>query len=375
MMRTPPTFAVCMTLVAALSACDQWSQDLPFEPDPLLVTQQSLGPAGGLVSHPLGLSLEFPRGALERATKITIVVPLDRNGFPGSPEGRLLKETYFSVLPVELELLKPISVDVSVSAGDLEAEDQVRLGFATPSSGAAIRTDGVSFDLTSGILRGEVTSLGAMAAVVADNVIAVRPEAPPTLEGGTFADAASGVAPPVGNAARADSIGRAYSADGPFLVRCSHQGFVRRCFDSGTMDMWSSSEIQDRLGAQMVVLNPDVTGDLEFTNFVDGVPTRAYGSLTVTGTLRVQLGQAVTSFSVDDTFVTNGSSGGTDVTADGNSMTLHSTSTGTRTIEFAVRPSGTGEQLVVRGSKTVEFENEDGSTESATLFIDLRLRR
>jgi len=368
--------ALGAVLLTALGACDQRSQTLPFDPDPRAVTQRSIGPAGGLVSHPAGISIEFPPGALTRATKITIAPGLRLSDFPGSPEGKIVRGTYFNVYPAELELLKPINVDLAVSAATLDESDRTRLGFATRLAEAGIRTEGVSFDLTSGILRGEVGTLGAIAAVISDNAIVVTPETPRVLFGGTFADAtASGVSGATGVGAPADSLSRSYSANGPFQVRCSHTGFVRRCFGSGTMELWASSEIQDRLSGDMVILNTEVTGDLEFTDFANGVPTKAYGRLTVTGTLRVQLGQAITSFTVEDTFVTTGTAGGTSVTVEGSSITLHSTSTGERRVGFQVRPAGTGEELIVRGEKTVEFDNTDGSKTSAALFIDLRLRR
>ena len=140
----------------------------------------------------------------------------------------------------------------------------------------------------------------------------------------------------------------------------------------GDIEVWASAEIQNRLDAQMFLLNPDVDGDLEFLDFVDGVPTRARGRLSVTGTLRVQLGQAVTSFTVDDTFVTTGNGA---VSVVDNKITFLSTTVGERTVEFEVRPVGTGQQLIVRGEKSVEFENDDGTTITASLFVDMRLRR
>jgi hypothetical protein len=141
------------------------------------------------------------------------------------------------------------------------------------------------------------------------------------------------------------------------------------------MEFWGSGEIQSRLSSDMLVLNPSAVGSLEFSDFVNGVPTTATGSLSVQGTLRVQLGQAITSFEVDDVFVTNGPGGKSAVTVSGGSITLHQTSKGERTVSFEIRPSGTGEQLIVRGERTVEFDNDDGTKTTATLFIDLRLRR
>ena len=360
---------LCTTLLAVVAACDQRSQGLPFEPDPDHAAQKSIGQDGGLISHPMGISLDFPRGALSRVTKITVLVGRNVDDFPGTPEGVLIPGTYFRVFPAELQLSRSVEVDVSVPLDELDDDARVRLGFATDAPDQSVTTEGITFDLTAGILHGELPRLGAMAAIVVDNAVSVAPDTPPTLGGGTFSDAGTGVSQPTGASARTTAT------NGAFIVRCSHTGNVRRCFDSGTIELWASAEIQDRLSSGMVVLNPDVDGSLEFTDFVGGVPTRVNGRLAVTGTLRVQLGQAITSFTVDDTFVTNGPGGSSALTVEGSQITLHNTSTGSRTIGYEVRPAGTGEQLIVRAEKTVEFDNEDGTTTTATLFIDLRLRR
>jgi hypothetical protein len=366
----PSPLPTALAGLVVLAACDQVSQGLPFEPDPLVVSQRSIGAEGGLISHPLGLSIEFPRGALTRATKITVAVGLDLGTFPGSPEGKLIPGTFFNVFPAALPLAKPITIDVAVPRGALTEDDLIRLGIATDDAGGGITTEGLNFDLTSSILHGELPSLGAVAAAISANAVSIGMESPPDLAGGTFATPPSGAPPRTPSAAD-----QASSAASAFTVRCSYQGNVRRCIDSGTIDIWASNEIQERLAADMVLLNPDVTGTLEFSDFVGGIPTRAKGNLSVTGTLRVRLGQAVTSFSVDDTFVTTGAGGVTGLTVEGSSMTFLGTSTGQRTIEYQVRPVGTGEQLVVRGEKSVTFDNEDGTTTTATLFIDMRLRR
>jgi hypothetical protein len=227
--------ALCGVLAAALTACDQKSQNLPFDLDPLSVTQQSIGPEGGLLSHPAGISIEFPRGALARTTKVSVTGGLPLSDFPGNPKGEILNGTYFNVTPAQLELRKPISVDIAIAAAALAEGDRARLGFAIGLEEAEIRTEGVSFDITSGILRGSVNSLGAIAAVVSDNVIIVSSDPPPVLAGGTFVDAtASGVS---SAATRLDSGFRSRSAGDPFLVVCSYTGTAPRCLDSGAVAM------------------------------------------------------------------------------------------------------------------------------------------
>jgi hypothetical protein len=260
--RTP---LICAALTVVLSACEQNSQKLPFEPDPAHVWEKSIGPEGGLISHPMGMSIEFPPGALTRATQISISFRENLGDFPGAPEGQLVPGTFFDVFPSELGLAKEVEVDIAVAASDLDEDDRIRLGFATQTLDQSVKTEGVTFDLTSGILHGTLPKLGAIAVIVSDNVLNVAPETPPTLGGGTFTDPTGGTPAPSGAAARIAS------AAGAFEVRCSHRGNVRRCFDSGTMELFASPKIQDRLSGAMVILNPDVSGSLEFTDFCPAV--------------------------------------------------------------------------------------------------------
>jgi hypothetical protein len=356
-----------LALTVVLAACDQNTQRLPFEADLDATTKISIGLAGGLISHPGGISIDFPAGALARAHQISVSVGSNPEDFPGSPEGTLIPGTFFRVAPAALVLKLPVSVDVSLLTDSLNAEDLLRLGFAIESVGSGVVSQGVSIDLTSGILRGTLHGLGAISAIVAADALRVVPETPPVLTGGFFlpglASRPSGAATP----ARTDS-------GTPYAVRCGPAEGLTRCSESGAIVLWASTEIQERLAADMVLVNPDVDGSLEFTDFVDGVPTKVTGTLDVQGTLRVQLGQSVTSFEIDDVFTTNGPDGSSTLTVEGASITFHQTSGGQRTVEYGL-PDADGGRLIVRGERTVEFGNSDGSTTSATLFIDLTLTR
>jgi hypothetical protein len=371
-MRTLTPQILVLASLAALAGCEQRTQRLPFSPDEDLIVTRVISPDGGLVSHPAGISIRFPRDAVDTATTVTIYVRTRLTDFPASPEGAFLEETYFEVTPIQMAMARPIEVNLAIEPDSLSDEEQVRLGFATEDRDVPITTEGVTFDLTAGILRGKLDILGAMAAVIAKNGVPVARQTPPVLAGGPMSGGASGAPAP---AERREDGSSASAAANAFATRCGHTGNVRRCIDSGDIEVWASAEIQNRLDAAMFLMNPNVDGSLEFTDFVNGAPTKAQGRLSVTGTLRVQLGQAITSFTVDDTFVTTGAGGRSDVTVTGNTITIHSTSVGERSIEFEVRPSGTGEQLVVRGEKSVDFENEDGTTVTASLFVDMRLRR
>lgn len=355
-------------LTALLASCTQESQSLPFETDPEHTTERSIGPGGGRISHPLGISLEFPPGALERAAKITISIEANLGEFPGSPEGTLIPGTFFLISPAALDVNQPVAMDVAVLADSIASTDLSRLGIATENIDEPITTAGISFDLTSEIMHGQLSALGAMAAIVADNALRVVAQTPPILGGGSFAPV--GVSVPSGSAA----LTRA-AASSAFEIRCGHPADVSSCFESGAMGLWASDEIRDRLSSEMVVLNPAATGTLDFTDFVNGLPTRATGSLSIQGTLRVQLGRAITSFEVDDVFVTNGPGGTSAITVNDRSFTLHNTSVGQRTIGFEIRTSGAGQELLLRAERSLEFDNDDGTKTTATLFVDLRLLR
>jgi hypothetical protein len=356
-----------LALTVALAACDQNTQRLPFEADLDATTEIFIGPAGGLISHPRGISIDFPAGALALSHRISVSVGSSPEDFPGSPEGTLIPGTFFRVAPAALVLKLPVSVDVSVLTGSLNAEDLLRLGFAIESVGSSVMSQGVTIDLTSGILRGKLHALGAISAIVAADALRVVPETPPVLRGGFFlpglASRPSGAATP----ARTDS-------GTPYTVRCGPAEGLPRCSASGAIVLWASTEIQERLAADMVLVNPDVAGSLEFTDFVDGVPTKATGTLDVQGTLRVQLGQSVASFEVDDVFTTNGPDGSSTLTVEASSITFHQTSVGQRTVQYEL-PDADGGRLLVRAERSVDVDNSDGSTTSATLFIDLTLTR
>ncbi len=259
-------------------------------------------------------------------------------------------------------------MDVAVLADSIASADLLRLGIATENIDKPITTAGISFDLTSEIMHGQLSALGAMAVIVANNALRVVAQTPPILGGGSFTPV--GVSVPSGSGALTKA-----TTSSAFEMRCGHSSDVSSCFESGTMALWASDEIRDRLSAEMVVLNPAATGTLDFTDFVSGLPARATGSLSVEGTLRVQLGRAITSFEVDDVFVTKGPGSASSIMVNERSITMHNTSAGQRTIGFEIRTSGAGQQLLLRAERSFEFNNDDGTKTTATLFVDLRLVR
>ena len=353
-----------------LSGCLQLDQELPFELEEGASVSKNIGPLGGILSLPSGVALVIPVGALRNTTQITLTPKLDAT-FPGDA-GRIIPGTVFDVAPADLALLVPARVAIRLPTKDVPAADAVRLGVAQSSAGRSSMVATGSYDGTSGLLTATLTSLGPVAAVVADDAIPVGTGKPPTLGGGTFATGGGG-----------SGVAGAY--DGP-LATDGFQRFesscrpeARRCFSSGLVQVWASSELLDRLGGTLVILTPRLDADLSFGGIgADGLPTQAIGRLSIRGTLRVLLSGGVSSYDVDESFRTGVGSQDpilTDVRFSGNELILARTSDGNdRTMEYGLAPVGTGRMLTLRVEDEVELENDDGSTTTGTVILFVRLR-
>lgn len=361
------SLALCSSLAAGLFAggCLQSDQELPFQLEEGTAVTGNIGPSGGTISLASGLALTFPAGALKTGTQVTLTPRLDA-AFPGDA-GRILPGTVFDVAPAGTQLALPVRVSLRLSAKNIPTRDAVRLGVALASGGRSTVLGSGSYDATSGILTASLTTLGPVAAVVADDAIPVGAGDPPTLGGGTFGSGGSPVSP----------AGAAETAGQRFEASCSPA--ARRCFSTGMVQVWASKELLDRLGGDLVILAPTVESDLTFLGVgSDGLPTQAVGSVSVKGTLRAQLGQGVSSYEIDESFHTGTSSDTplvTGVRFDKNNLILARTSDGNnRTMQYDLQPIGTGRLLTLRVEEEVELENDDGSTTTGTLILFGRLR-
>ncbi len=355
-----PTLIACV----GVSGCLQSDQALPFEFEEGAAVTKNIGPLGGTISLSSGLAVVFPVGALKSGAQITLTPRLDA-AFPGDA-GQIIPGTVFDVAPAGLQLAVPARVSLRLPVKDIPAVDAVRLGVAQSSAGRANLVGAGSYDGTSGLLSASVTTLGPVAAVFSDDAIPVGTGLPPTLGGGAFGSGGSG-------------------ADGPYTVagaqrfQASCRPAGRRCFSSGMVQMYASSELLARLGGTLAILSPQLEADITLSGSgPDGLPTEAIGSLSVRGTLRAQLGRAVSSYDVDETVRTGFGSLTpllTGVRFVGNKMILARTSDGSdKTFEYGLYPIGTGRLLTFRMEDDVELENEDGSTTVAHVIILVRLR-
>lgn len=365
-----PSVALSAALAATvgLAGCLQTDQTLPFELEPAASVSRTIGPMGGTISLSSGLAIVFPVGALKSSTQITLTPRLDA-AFPGDA-GRIIPGTVFDVAPAGLQLAEPARVAIRLPVKDIPATDAVRLGVARSAGGRADLVGTGSYDATSGLLSATLSTLGPVAAVVADDAIPVGTGLPPTLGGGTFGPGPS----PVG----AGDAGPLLAAGAQrFEASCSPD--ARRCFSSGMVQVWASKALLDRLGGTLVILAPRLEADLTFSGIgANGLPTEALGALSLKGTLRAQLGGGVSSYEVNQTFRTGAGSSApvtTGVVFRSNEMILSRTSDGdNRTLQYGLGPIGTGRLLTLRVEEEVELENDDGSKTKGTVILFARLR-
>jgi hypothetical protein len=360
-------------LCLATAGCLQSDQRLPFELEEGATVTRNIGPLGGTISLASGLALTFPVGALKTGTQITLTPRLDAT-FPGDA-GRILPGTVFDIAPAGVALFLPVRVSLRLPVKNVPTADAVRLGVAQAVAGRSSVVGLGSYDATSGLLTASLTTLGPVAAVVADDAIPVGTGNPPTLGGGSFGSVASPAPGLTGSGPDEGPL----PAVGTQRFEASCKPDARRCFTSGMVQMWASSVLRTRLGSDFVILNPTLQADLTFSGFgADGLPTKAIGSVTVKGTLRAQLGGGVSSYEVDESFRTGTGPRDpleTGVRFQGNKMILAFTSDGNnRTMEYALQAIGTGWLLTVSVEKEVELENNDGTKTTGIVTFHARLR-
>lgn len=367
--------------VLGLAACIQDDQVLPFELEEGASATASIGAAGGVISLSSGFSLAFPPGALATNRQFT-VTPRLTTAFPGDA-GVVIPGTAYDISPTDVALAVPARVQIRVGKLDIPEEEQVRLGVAREEGGRSVVTGTGTFDVTSGILSAPLSVLGPVAAVVGDDAIPLGEGGPPTLGGGNFGGA-SGVSGPAGvsassgvSAPRDSRTPAAAGAGEEFASSCNPA--ARRCFSSGLVEVWASPTLIDRLGGKLVILSPALSASLDFTAFdASGQPTQVLGELSIKGTLRVKLGEAVSSYEIDESFTTGPGGDVPSVTGarvEGNRIVLEQTTDGEQDLEYELRRIGSGRMLTVRVEEDVELENDDGSTTTGTVILHLRLRQ
>ena len=369
--------ALASVLSISLVGCQQADQELPFELAPGEGATVQIGPAGGVVSLPPSFSLEIPANALTSATAVD-VAQLISEPFPGDA-GVPVPGAAYDVGPVGTALSAPATVRIKVDPALIDVGTEALLSVAVRRSDGSVRTYGGTFDLTNGMLVAQVDELGPMAAVVSLDAIAVIAGLPDSLPGGSFP--LPPVPPgPVGPAS-APSFGGVQ-----FTASCSPE--ERQCFSSGLIRVWADDVVTDYLGENLFLVDGSVDVDLEFFDFdVNGVPTSAVGSLTVTGDLRARFNSTIATYELAESSTTGETLEPvpTSLSLDGGNVMVFgvTTSISGEIIEpnyddeanFGIDGIGTSEMLILRVETELEFERSDGSFDYGMLVAYLRLRR
>lgn len=256
--------ALAVLACAALSACERAGQSLPFDSASQEPVTRTVPAAGGTVSSAAGASVQLPAGAVPAGTAVT----LTPTAAQPSASGTAASDNAFRIEPAGLALQSPAGMDLRVNRGVADAW-LASVVVVTPDS--VVENGGGTVDLNSGLLHGEISTLGTVTAVIPDPSAVVR-------------------ARPLGSAIRALSPAPRHAATGsPTKVlrgNCGSPG--KRC---GGLVV----EVSDGLLGLVdtaAVLFPRVTGAL----VING--QSASGTLHVETPLRVRLGSATTATSV-----------------------------------------------------------------------------
>jgi hypothetical protein len=355
--------------VCSLAACQQTDQQLPFELDGGGQTV-SIGATGGLISVPPDFAVSFPSGSLASSTAVTAAKRIA--AFPDDA-GTLVPIDAYDLGPAATTLLTPARVQIRVPTELLSAGDELSLALALLTPGGVI-TQVTSYDLNNGFLTADIPELGPVAAMVSSDAIDVLDlDSIPALTGGSFAgpspvSGVSGLAPPPPPP----------PGTVQFWASCSR--VEQRCFASGIVEIWVDEVVRERLGNDIILYNADVEGFFQFSAFVAGRPTLAYGYLNLDGELRARLNSVVAGRRAGQEIELHTGSGPTPsvtpVTFSGNVMTLTQTSQGPAAIEFGVAGVGTGEQLTLQFEGDLEFSNlGDQPSDLGHIVVQVRLRR
>ncbi|HEX6746296.1 MAG TPA: hypothetical protein VF092_03195 [Longimicrobium sp.] len=159
------SFAALAAFCTLLAACER-GQQLPFEQSGDPVTR-TVGDQGATVSTPAGASVAIPAGAVSAGTQVTLtptVAPAT------TASGSAAGTNAFRLEPAGLALAKAADVDLTIHRG--EGAWLASVVVQTPS-GLVESGDG-GIDLATGVLRGQIASLGTVQAVIPEAAAVLR---------------------------------------------------------------------------------------------------------------------------------------------------------------------------------------------------------
>ncbi len=145
-------------LLASLAACDQTSQNLPFEVEG--ETIRTITADGGTISSPAGVSLTVPAGAFSGPTTVTLGQVQAPAGVPGSPTS-----SAFSIESSGSPLGRAAQLEIRLA----ETADPALAWMASivgTTGGGFVEYPGGRVDLSTGVVWNGVDGLGTFVAVI-----------------------------------------------------------------------------------------------------------------------------------------------------------------------------------------------------------------
>lgn len=338
------SFALAALACAALAACDK-GQQLPFEQTGDPVTR-TIGDAGATVSTPAGASVQLPAGAVASGTQVSLTPTVA----PASTaSGTAASVNAFVLQPAGLSLAKSAGVDLTVN----RAENAWLASVVVQTPTGLVETGDAGVDLASGVLRGQITALGTVQAVI--------PEAGAVLR-----------AQPLGTAAATRLPAPSYAA-----VTAPTRSLKGDCGAPGKRCAGLAVEVSNNLLTLVdtaAIVYPQISGQINLNG------ATATGALSMLAPVRVRLASRanaatipvrITATATPQTVVTETAGRVTlsNVKVTGESASTHSETLYTLTVDYS------GAQAYIRLSHQFETTVANGQREPVTVSAQIPLVR
>jgi len=338
------SFALAALACTALAACDK-AQQLPFEQTNDPVTR-TVGSDGATVSTPAGASVQLPAGAVASGTQVSLTPTVA----PASTaSGTAASVNAFVLQPAGLALAKAADVDLTVN----RAENAWLASVVVQSPGGLVETGDAGVDLATGVLRGQISALGTVQAVI--------PEAAAVLR-----------AQPLGTAAVRLPVSPSYAA-----VTAPTRSLKGDCGAPGKRCAGLSVEVSQNLLALVdtaAIVYPQLSGQINISG------TTANGALAMLAPVRVRLASRanaatipvrITAAATPQTVVTETAGRVTlsNVKVTGESAATKSETLYTLTVDYS------GAQAYIRLSHQFETTVANGQREPVTVSAQIPLVR
>lgn len=338
------TFAFSVACGILLAACDH-GQQLPFDSalsDPVVRT---VGDSGAVVSSPAGASVQLPAGAVAGGTQVTLTPTANPSS---TSSGTAASASAFVLAPAGLRLAAPAGVDLSVNRGP----NAWLASLVVNTPGGLVESGDGGVDLATGLLRGQIATLGTVSAVIPEPAAILRARPLGTTPAAYLAPAAAATVLPT----------RTLRGD------CGAPG--RRC---SLLSVEVSQNLLSLVDTAAIVY-PQITGQMNISG------ATASGALVMYAPVRVRLSSGanaatvpvrITAAATAQTVVTEtpGRLTLTNVRVTGESAATHKETTVTLTVDYS------GAQAFIHLSHSFETTVATGNVEPVTVSAQIPLVR